>query len=151
MEIDTQDSSSLEARKQRICLLFEQMITHNRLELADHIFAPDFYWPQFDLRGPEGVRIWIRSFREAFPDVLDMVQEQVGEGDVIITRVKVVGTQLGPFRGLPPSGKKAEFMAVGIDRFQGEKVIERTALFDIVDLMHQLGHKTLNVPDVARP
>jgi len=139
------------ARKQRIALLFEEIITNGRLELADDIFAADFYWPQFDLRGPDGVRAWVTAFREAFPDVSDMVQEQVAEGAVIVTRAEVIATQLGSFRGLPPSGKRATFAAIGIDRFRGEKVVERSAHFDIVDLMRQLGHETLVVPPVNRP
>ncbi len=142
---------STEVRKQRIALLFEHIITKGELELADEIFAPDFYWPQFDLRGPDGVRTWVIAFRTAFPDISDLVQEQIAEGDVIVTRVKCEGTQLGPFRGLPPSGQRATFTAIGIDRFRGEQVIERSAHFDIVDLMRQLGHTTLVVPPVARP
>ncbi|MGI5467598.1 ester cyclase [Streptomyces sp. CA-132043] len=151
MHIVIPSGTSVEARKQRIALLFEQVISHNELALADEIFAEDFVWPQFGLRGPEGVRDWVRAFRTAFPDVSDTVQEQVAEGDIVISRVRVVGTQLGPFRGLPPSGRRADFEAIGIDRFRGEQVIERTAQFDMVDLMRQLGHRTLEVPPVHAP
>ena len=139
------------ARKHRIALLFEEIITNGRLELADEIFAEDFYWPQFDLRGPDGVRAWVTAFRTAFPDIDDRVQEQVAEGDLVVSRVQCTGTQLGPFRGLPPTGKQATFTAIGIDRFQGDKVIERSADFDIVDVMRKLGHETLTVPPVNRP
>lgn len=142
---------SAEIRKERIALLFEEIITNGELDLADEIFAEDFYWPQFDLRGPEGVRSWVRAFRTAFPDISDMVQEQVAEGDVVVSRVTCIGTQLGPFRGLPASGKQATFTAIGIDRFRGDKVIERSAHFDIADMMRQLGHETLTVPPVDRP
>jgi predicted ester cyclase len=142
--------TSNEARKQRIGLLFERVITLGELELADEIFHDDFYWPQFELHGPEGVRTWVTAFRTAFPDIDDMVQEQIAEGDVVVTRVSCEGTQLGPFRGLPPSGRRARFTAIGIDRFRGEKVIERSAHFDIVDLMRQLGHEILTIPSVAR-
>ena len=138
-------------RKQRIALLFEEIITNNRLELADDIFATNFFWPQFGLYGPEGVRTWVRAFRTAFPDISDLVQEQIAEGDTVVTRVECIGTQLGPFRGLPPSGRKATFTAIGIDRFEGEKVVERSAHFDIVDLMRQLGHEQLAVPPANRP
>jgi predicted ester cyclase len=144
-------ASSIEARKQRIAQLFERVITLGELDLADEIFHEDFTWPQFHLRGPDGVRTWVKAFRTAFPDMDDRVEEQVAEGDVVVTRVRCEGTQLGPFRGLPPSGRRAIFTAVGIDRFRGDKVIERSAHFDIVDLMRQLGHETLVVPAVARP
>jgi predicted ester cyclase len=149
--MDIPSGTSTEARKKRIALLFEEIITNGNLELADELFHDSFYWPQFDLKGPDGVREWVVAFRTAFPDISDLVQEQVAEGDTVVTRVECIGTQLGPFRGLPPSGRKATFTAIGIDRFEGEKVIERSAHFDIVDLMRQLGHGTLQVPEVPRP
>jgi hypothetical protein len=80
--------NSTEARKQRITLLFERVITLGELDLADEIFAADFYWPQFDLTGPSGVRTWVNALRIAFPDISDMVQEQIAEGDVVVTRVR---------------------------------------------------------------
>ncbi|MEV7182532.1 ester cyclase [Kitasatospora sp. NPDC093679] len=140
-----------EARKQKIALLFENIITKGELDLADELFHEDFHWPQFGLHGPEGVRAWVRAFRTAFPDMDDTVQEQWAEGDTVITRVRCIGTQLGPFRGLPPSGRTADFTAIGIDRFEGDKVISRSAHFDIADLMRQLGHTTLEVPAVNNP
>lgn len=145
------DSNQLARRKQRAAILFEEIITNNRLELADEVFAPNFYWPQFDLTGPEGVREWVRAFRSAFPDMDDRVQEQIAEGDVVVTRVRCIGTQEGPFRGLPPSGKRADFTAIGIDRFEGDYIVERSAHFDIADLMRQLRHTDLHVPEVDRP
>ena len=145
------DSDQLARRKQRAAILFEEIITNNRLELADEVFAPNFYWPQFDLTGPEGVREWVRAFRTAFPDMDDRIQEQIAEGDVVVTRVRCIGTQDGPFRGLPPSGKRADFTAIGIDRFEGDYIVERSAHFDIADLMRQLGHTVLHVPEVDRP
>jgi len=142
---------SVQARKARIALLFEEIITKGRLELADEVFAADFSWPQFGLHGPDGVRAWVRAFRTAFPDISDLVQEQTAEGDVVVTRVECIGTQLGPFRGLPPSRRRATFTAIGIDRFRDDKVVERSAHFDIVDLMRQLGHRTLTLPAEVRP
>ncbi|WP_017572104.1 ester cyclase [Nocardiopsis halotolerans] len=145
------DEATIERRKRRAAVLFEEIITDNRLELADEIFAPHFYWPQFDLRGPEGVRTWVRAFRTTFPDMDDRVQEQIAEGDVVVSRVRCVGTQMGAFRGLPPSGNKADFTAIGIDRFEGDMIVERSAHFDLADLMRQLGHRSIEIPPVDKP
>ncbi len=142
---------SNEARKKSIKRLFERIITKNELSLADEIFAEDFYWPQFNLRGPDGVREWVKQFRIAFPNVIDLVEEQVAEGDIVVSRVRVRGDQLGPFRGLPPSGKRADFTAIGIDRFKGDKVIERSAWFDITEVMRQLGHVKLVIDSTNKP
>jgi predicted ester cyclase len=75
----------------------------------------------------------------------------VAEGDVVVTRVRSVGIQLGPFRGLPPSGRRAVFTAIGIDRFVGVKVVERSAHYDLADLMRQPGQTTLVVPQIDQP
>jgi predicted ester cyclase len=140
------------SRSERAAILFEEIITNDRPELADHVFAADFSWPQFDLHGPDGVRTWVRAFRAAFPDMEDHVVEQVEQGDLVVTRVRCEGTQTGAFRGLPPSGRRADFTAIGIDRFgDDDMIVERSAWFDIADLMRQLGHTTLEVPAVDRP
>lgn len=150
--VDLHQSSAdlIESRKRLVAQLFERIITLGELDLADEIFAEDFHWPQFDLHGPDGVRAWVVNFRRAFPDVDDRVVEQVSEGDVVFTRVRVTGTQLGPWLGTPPSGRRADFTALGIDRFRGDKVIERTALFDVTDVMRQLGHESLPILPSAR-
>lgn len=127
-------------RKARVRVMFERIVNHGELELADEVFSADFHWPQFDLHGPEGVKAWVTRLREAYPDVEDTVEEQVAEGDVVVTRVTLRGTQTGPWGALAPSGRRAEFPAIGIDRFRGELVVERFALFDMADAMRQLGH-----------
>lgn len=140
------------SRSERAALLFEEIITNDRPELADQLFAADFTWPQFGLHGPDGVRTWVRAFRTAFPDIEDHVVEQVEQGDLVVTRVRCEATQVGPFRGLPPSGRRADFTAIGIDRFgDDDMIVERSAWFDLADLMRQLGHTTLEVPAVDAP
>jgi predicted ester cyclase len=65
--------------------------------------------------------------------------------------VRVIGTQSGPCRGRPASGQRADFTAIGIDRFRGDLVVERSAWSDLADLVCQRGHQTLTVPPVAEP
>jgi len=140
----------VQARKERIRMMFERIVNRGELEVADAVFAADFHWPQFDLHGPDGVKAWVTKLREAFPDVEDTVEEQIAEGDVVVTRVTLRGTQTGRWGALPPSGRRVEFPAIGIDRFRGELVVERLALFDMADAMRQLGHTDLTVPALRR-
>lgn len=140
------DASLIEARKDRIRMMFERVVNLGELDVADIIFAPDFYWPQFGLHGPDGVKAWVNKLRTAFPDVEDTVEEQIAEDNVVVTRVTLRGTQTGTWGALPPSGRRAEFPAIGIDRFRGDLVVERLALFDMADAMRQLGHD--HVPGV---
>ena len=60
------------------------------LEVADELFAPNFVGhdtasPE-DIRGPEGVKEFAGMYRNAFPDVQMSVEDQVAEGDMVVTR-----------------------------------------------------------------
>lgn len=136
---------TLEENKAVVRRLFEEMITEGKLDVAEEIFAPDFVWPQFDLHGPEGAKQWVRNFRAAFPDVLDTVEEQIAEGDRVMSRLRIRGTNQGEVYGMSPTGRRVDFTAVGIDRLREGKIVERLAIYDPIDLMRQLGHETVRI------
>lgn len=123
--------------------IFEELVSKGDMSVADELFASDFVWPQFGLHGPEGVKEWVRAFRSAFPDVYDTVDEQIAEGNKVMSCVTVKGTNLGQWYGLPPTGKSAVWSAVGIDRLADGKIVERYAVFDLAGVMRQLGHEVL--------
>ncbi len=135
-----------EENKAIVRRLFEELVSKGDMAVADELFAPDFVWPQFGLRGPEGVKQWVMAFRAAFPDVEDTVEEQIAEGDKVMSRVTVRGTNHGEWYGMLPTGKSAVWPAVGIDRLADGKIVERYAVFDLVGVMRQLGHEVLVPP-----
>jgi len=140
-----------EANKKVVRRLFEEMITQRKLAVAEEIFAADFIWPQFGLKGPAGARAWVENFLAAFPDVDDSVVEQIADGDMVATRVRVRGTNRGPWYGLPPTNRTADFQAVGIDRLREGKIVERMAIFHVAGALQQLGHETLDLQKLAGP
>ena len=48
-----------------------------------------------------GLKDLITSLREAFPDLTATVDEQVAEGDKVVSRVTMTGTHQGEFMGVP--------------------------------------------------
>lgn len=129
----------LERNKRLTARMFIDIVSNKDYAVADEIFAPDFYWPQFDLHGPEGVRTWAREFHAGWPDVRDIIEMQVAEGDMVITLVTVYGTQTGPWLGLPPTGKFVAFPAVGIDRVVDGKIVERSSTYNFAEVMRGVG------------
>ena len=68
----------------------EVFSAQGNVDVADEIFAPDYIGmnptdPQ-DVRGPEGVKELANMYRSAFPDVRLIIEEQVAEGDKVVTR-----------------------------------------------------------------
>jgi predicted ester cyclase len=87
----------------------------------------------------EGYRQFAEAFYAAFPDLSHTVEEQVAEGDLVVSRFTVRGTHRGEFQGIPPTGKQFEVTAVAIDRIAGGKIVERWGQLDALGLMQQLG------------
>lgn len=53
-------------------------------------------------------RAWIGPFRRSFPDFRMEVVDLVAEGDKVVAHFKCSGTHLGPWLGMPPTGRRFE-------------------------------------------
>ena len=78
-------------------------------------------------------------FYAAFPDLHHTVEDQVADGDTVVTRMTLRGTHQGAFQGIPPTGKQIVVSLIGIDRFENGKFVEQWSLLDTLGLMQQLG------------
>jgi steroid delta-isomerase-like uncharacterized protein len=115
---------------------------------ADQIDATgDYFWEDmaeqapFPGQGPgvEGLKDVLRMIRAGFPDIHWTVEEQVEEGDKVVTRFTWTGTHEGFFLGVPASGRKVSVWGIVIDRFDGNKVRDTRIIMDTLGLMMQIG------------
>ena len=67
------------------------------------------------------------------------VQEQIAEGDNVVTRFPWTGTHQGEFMGIPPTGKSVEVWGVAIDVVRNNLFVESRIIMDTVSLLQQLG------------
>jgi steroid delta-isomerase-like uncharacterized protein len=95
--------------------------------------------PNADVHGPEGSRRTISMYRAAFPDLRMTVDDQIAEGDKVVTRWTAVGTQEGDLPGLPATHNKSTVTGIGIDRFEDGKIVEAWTNWDTLGMMQQLG------------
>ena len=98
------------------------------LEVADEIISPNFVGhdpvsPE-DSRGPEGVKEFAMMYRNAFPDVQLSVEDQVAEGDMVVTRWTASGTHREEFLGVPPTGSQITMSGIEFDRVIDGKIDE---------------------------
>src|ERR671912_2178490 len=98
---------STEQNKATFRRYVEEAGNEGNLELADEIF--DRYLAhQSDgsvlERGPEDVKRFMGEFRQAFPDFHSTIEDQIAEGDKVVTRWTMRGTHQGEFRGIAPTG-----------------------------------------------
>lgn len=111
------------------------------LALIDEIVAPDFLShsaPPGLPMGREGVREWVRIFRQAFPDLYSKAEDVIVEDDKVVERFSGGGTNLGPFFGNPATGKKGTITGINIFRIADGKIVEHWGNSDDLGMMRQL-------------
>jgi predicted ester cyclase len=80
-----------------------------------------------------------RRLLPAFPDLNITIEDQIAEGDKVVTRWVGRGTQQGELQGIPPTGKQATTSGIAIDRIVSGKLVETWDQFDALGMMQQLG------------
>jgi len=68
-------------------------------------------------RGPEDVKRFQAEYGNAFHDLHATIEDQIAEGDEVVTRYRIRGIHKAEFRGIAPTGKQTEFTGIGIFRF----------------------------------
>ncbi len=92
-----------------------------------------------DVQGQEALRQFVTMYRTAFPDLHFTLEDQVVEGDKIVTRWTVQGTQHGSLLGIPPTGKKVKVTGITISRMEDGKMTEVWVNWDMLGVLQQIG------------
>jgi steroid delta-isomerase-like uncharacterized protein len=136
-------SSTEEENKAHYRRTLEEVFNQGNFALVDDLVAPDFLNhevpPGMNNRGPESTRQVATMLRTAFPDLHFTIVELVAEGDTVAGRVTMSGTHLGPFQGIPPTGRSFQQAHMHFVRFRDGKAIEHRAVRDDLGMMRQLG------------
>jgi steroid delta-isomerase-like uncharacterized protein len=106
------------------------------------LFAPD--WQNVDpslppLRGLEGAHALVGMFTASFPDFSSRIELIAAEDDRVAVRAIHTGTHLGPFLGVPPTGRHVTVSASGIFTCKDGRLVENRVVFDAFGLLQQLG------------
>ena len=88
--------------------------------------------------GREGFESALRAFREAFPDLHVEASHLVAEGELVVGRFEVTGTQRGPFMGVAATDNAIRYEEMAIVRFAGGKIVEHWSVADGLAILQQL-------------
>jgi predicted ester cyclase len=107
-----------------------QAISEGDLEALDELMAPEL---------ANEFKRDVAEIRRAFPDYAGTNVEQIAEGEEVANRFVFLGTHLGEFEGVNPTGKRVEFVGHSIDRVVEGKIVESWVEVDMLGVMRQLG------------
>ena len=134
---------SAQENKEKARRMMEEAFGQGKLEVVDEVLDPDFvcYDPNSEsgaVRGADTIKQEIEWFRNAIPDLTYTVEDQVAEGDKVVTRYTATGTHRGEFFGVVPTGKPIEMTGITIDRFEEGRLVEEWPEYDLLGAMRQM-------------
>lgn len=107
-------------------------------ELIDEHYV-DHNPPPFPLPpGREGVKQAFRIFQDATPGV-HVIEDQIAEGDRVVTRLTATGRHEGDLPGAPRTGHEMRMTSITIHRIAGGKLVEKWSEKDVVALLTAIG------------
>jgi len=119
--------------------LYAEAWAGGNAETLGEIVAPDCEDRYGNGRGPESLGRAIADLLRVFPDLRFGVEEQTPGGDTVTTRWSACGTDMGGVLWYPPTGKRAEFGGLFVDRFADGRLVEHRGESDTAGLLEQLG------------
>ena len=122
--------------------VFEEVWNKGNLDALDEVYVTDVVGhnaPPGQPPGIKGTRQFIGMYLQAFPDTRMVVEDQVAEGDKVVTRWTATGTHRGELMGMPPTGKSVRVTGITINRLEGGKIVEEWGTFDQLGMLQQLG------------
>jgi steroid delta-isomerase-like uncharacterized protein len=132
----------MQNNNQVICEFINEVLNKGEIDSAGKFFWEDMV-EQVPLpgQGPglAGLKDVLRGMGSAFPDMHWTVEEQVAEGNKVVTRFEWTGTHRGEFLGVPATGRQVKVWGIVIDRLESGKIKDTRIIMDALGLMMQLG------------
>jgi hypothetical protein len=106
-------------------------------DIVNHAAIPE-------AQGAAGMRRIYAQLWRAMPDMKMHCEDLIAEGDRVVCRVRVTGTQTGPFEmsraSFPATGREVSTEQIHVFRVADGRLVEHWAGRDDFGMLRQLGH-----------
>jgi predicted ester cyclase len=134
-----------EENKQLLRRWFEEVWNNGRADAIDEMFDANGIAyglsddPSNPIKGPQNFRPFHTVFREAFPNMMIVVEDMIAEGDKVAARCSVRAKHEGDFFGKAATQYPVDFTGIAIVRIENGKIVEAWNNFDFMSLHKQVG------------
>ena len=132
---------SNEENKALVANRFAELDKHN-FRVLDELFAPEYTLHLPGAKEPldlEQTKQLYADLYSALPDLRHTIEDQIAEGDKVVTRWTARGTHQGELLGRGGSGDVITFAGINIYRIADGKLAESHVNWDVLGVAHQLG------------
>jgi predicted ester cyclase len=125
---------------------FYEEIDKGNIDVIDELVAEDYLdhnpppFPQLS-PGRQGVKQAFKIFWESTPGY-HRIEDQIAEGDKVVTRLTSYGKHKGDLPGAPRTGNDLKMTSITIHRIANGKLVEKWAEKDVMAFLKQIGVMT---------
>ena len=134
---------AVSANKEIVRRVVEGVWRDRNFAIVDDLVAADYVGHDPTQPGPiqgrEGFKQFAAMYQTAFDDALVTIDDQIAEGDQVVTRWTGRGTHTGELMGIAPTGKEVTVSGMTISRLADGKIAEEWELMDALGMLVQLG------------
>jgi len=131
----------LQKNKAQAQRVFDEILNQGKYQLFDEMYAKDFvkhvdrrdYTLAQEIMSAKGMRAMVS-------DLVMTVDLMTAEGDTVAILYTGRGTNDGPYRGMPATGKKLAISGTTIYRFANGKIAEEWTTYNDLEILRQLGY-----------
>ena len=91
---------------------------------------------------PATLAVWKereRRFHLAMGDIRTTIQQQIAEGDLVLTYWTLEAIHRGTLMQYPATGRSVVMKSMCIDRIAGDRVVEHWGVRDLLSVLRQIG------------
>jgi predicted ester cyclase len=116
---------SVEKNKAIAYSYFEEVYNKKNIDFLDEIVNENVisYNPQ-KMKGLKAIKEYVLGNRNTFPDVKFTIENQIAEGDKVVTRITFKATDKGEFRGIVLTNKSVSVTGINIMKILNGKIVE---------------------------
>jgi steroid delta-isomerase-like uncharacterized protein len=108
-------------------------------KIVDEKFVAESDALPASVNGPRGLAQFMSVYVTAFPDLRFEIEQQLADGDFVVTRWIATGTHRGVLMGIQPTNRRAVTHGCTVSQFQKGKGIHDWIYWDSGNLLRQLG------------
>lgn len=131
-----------QANKDLVRRYYQEVVNTGAVDRVSRFVSPDYvevHDNEVHAVGIEGAREHIEGVRATYPDLHLTIEQQIAEGEWVVTRVTMRGTHEGEWGGILPTGRRIEVSAINLDRVVGGRIVEHGGAANLLGPLMEIG------------
>lgn len=132
---------SIDRNKALVRRVIDEVFLQGDEAAVDELLSPDFvsHAGPSSGDGRADMKATIKRVGTGLADARMTIEDEIAEGDRVAVRLTSSARQVGPFMGLPPSGRSYTIGEIHVFRIRDGQVCEHWHEADFMGMMRQLG------------